>query len=182
MAGPGSPRQLPTPCTSAILVNKSSSKPSLRTYSKRTLQDISKPPSKRQRIELAKIPVKSTTKSGVQPSTPNIPKKRSISEYFEAVTHTRTSSSPHSSIFSSDPVQKNFESSPSSPPSPYTSPSVAPPKKRPRRRLTARAPLALIKMSDINAGGSKEHRKGKGKTVGIGMHVYFCCGTGISDL
>jgi hypothetical protein len=155
----------------SILVHKSSSKPPLRTYSKRALQDTSESPSKRQRIELPTISIQSTTKSGVRPSTPTLPKKRSISEYFKPATHTRVPSSPQSSIFSSDPVQKHIESPPSSPPSPYISPPAAPPKKRARRRLTARPPLTLIKMNGINAGGSKEHRKGKGNAVG--MHDHF---------
>jgi hypothetical protein len=171
MAGPGlAARQVPQ-SASSILVHKSSSKPPLKTYSKRALKDTSEPPSKRQRIELPTISVQSTTKSGVLPSTPTLPKKRSISEYFKPVTHTRAPSSSQSSIFSSDPVQKHIESPPSSPPSPYISPSAAPPKKRARRRLTARPPLTLIKMSGINAGGSKEHGKGKGNAVG--MHDHF---------
>jgi len=179
MAGPSLARQQPPPCDSSILVNKSSSKPPLRTYSKRALQDTSEPPNKRQRIEQSTISVKSTTKSGVPPSTPVLPKKRSISEYFKPVTHTRTPLSPQSSTFSSDPVQKNVESPPSSPPSQYTSHSTAPRKKRARRRLTARPPLALINMSDLNAGGSKEHQKGKGKPVG--MHDRFFHSTRVSE-
>jgi hypothetical protein len=173
-------RQLPPRGTSSIYLNKSSSKPSLKTYSKRSLQYSSAPPRKRQRIELPTTSVECTTKSGVQLSTPTRPKKRSISDYFKAVAHTRTPSSPQSSIFSSDPVKKNVESPPSSPPSPHTSPSVALQKTRTRRRLTARPPLGVIKMSDLNVGGSKEHREGTGKRIGMHNHIFH--GNCISEL
>jgi len=170
--GPSSPRQLSPQCASSIRLNNSSSKPPLKTYSKRALQDPSDPPSKRQRIEPTTRFVEKTTKTGVPAYTPTLPKKRSISEYFKPVAHARTCSSPQSSIFSFDPVQKNVESPPSSPLSPHIiSPSVALRRTRTRRRLCARPPLGVIKMSDINAGSSKEHRKGKGKR--IGMHDSF---------
>ena len=167
MAGPSLPRQLPPQCASSIRLNNSSSKPPLKTYSKRALQDPSEPSSKRQHIEHPTRSVETSTKSGAPPCTPTLPKKRSISEYFKPVTHTRTPSSPQSPIFSSDPIQKHVESPPSSPPSPHISPSVTLRKTRTRRRLSARPPLGVIKMSGLNAGGSKEYRKGNSKRVGM---------------
>lgn len=164
-------RQLPQSASSTF-VNKSSSKPSLRTYSKHTLPDTFDRPGKRQRIELPTTHIHSSTESGVQqPSTLASQKKRSISQYFKPASHTRTPSSPQPSIFSSDPIENVKSSPPSSPPQ-RISPSKTTPRKRPRRRLIARPPLALIKMSGLNAGGSKEQGKFKGKAIGKHDHFF----------
>lgn len=137
----------------------SSSNPHLKTYSKRALQDSYKPPSKRQCVEASES-INRAIEGLVQSITPTLPKKRAISDYFKVVTHSNTPSTPQSFVFSSDPVHKDIASPPSSPPLPHAASSAVLPKTRARRRLTARPPLELLIMTDVNAGGSRRRHKG----------------------
>lgn len=137
-------------------------RPPLKTYSKRLLQDSYKPPEKRQRID-SKDSLVGLANCKATPSTPSLPKKRSIADFFRPFTRSSSPSIPHSSTFSATPLKKQALTPPSSPPSHISSPSAELSKKRRRRRLRTHPSLKVIKMdNEISGGGNRResHRSG----------------------